>query len=205
LKQAPFRSSSFEDALLYAIRLHANDVRKGTAIPYIAHLLSVCALVLEDGGDEEEAIAALLHDSLEDHPEAVSREEIGKRFGPRVLYLVEGATDTPPEYAGGKKPPWKSRKQAYIEHARSAGPDLLRLSLADKLHNARAILVDYRNIGDALWSRFHVGKSKPREIRSEVLWYYRSLIAAFRDAGATGYLIEELERTIADLEASLSL
>jgi (p)ppGpp synthase/HD superfamily hydrolase len=180
-------------------------MRKGTRIPYIAHLLSVCALVLEDGGDEEEAVAALLHDSLEDHPEEVKQEDLRKRFGPRVLALVEGATDTPPGYTGGKKPPWKARKQAYIEHARSAGPDMLRLSIADKLHNARAILADYRRIGDALWRRFNVGKSRPHEIRSEILWYYRSLIDAFRHAGASGYLMEELERTIADLEALIPL
>ncbi|MEW6668357.1 MAG: HD domain-containing protein [Thermodesulfobacteriota bacterium] len=201
--QSSSTGSRFEDALLYAIRLHAGDVRKGSSIPYIAHLLSVCALVLEDGGEEEEAVAALLHDSLEDHPDTVSREEIEKRFGPRVLSLVEGSTDTPPEYKGGKKPPWKDRKQAYIEHVRAAGPDALRLPLADKLHNARAILADFRRIGDALWSRFNVGKSETAEIRSQILWYYRSLIAAFQDAGATGYLIEELERTIANLEALL--
>ena len=201
MRQTQPLSSRFEDVLLYAVRVHAGDLRKGTSIPYIAHLLSVCALVLEDGGDEEQAVAALLHDALEDHPETVRREEIGKKFGPRVLSLVEGSTDTPPEYKGGKKPPWKGRKQAYIEHVRSAGADMLRLSLADKLHNARAILADYRRMGDALWSRFHVGKSEPGEIRLEILWYYRSLIVAFRDAGATGYLIEELERTIADLEA----
>ena len=116
---------------------------------------------------------------------------------------MEGATDTPPDYKGGQKPPWKRRKQAYIEHVRSAGQDMLRLSLADKLHNARAILADYRGIGDALWSRFQVGKSEPGEIRSEILWYYRSLIVAFRHAGATGHLIEELERTVADLEILL--
>jgi (p)ppGpp synthase/HD superfamily hydrolase len=178
-------------------------MRKGTRIPYIAHLLSVCALVLEDGGDEEEAVAALLHDSLEDHPEEVCRDEIRNRYGARVLSLVEGATDTPPDYKGGEKPPWKDRKKAYAEHVRSAGPDMLRLSLADKLHNARAILADYRRIGDALWGRFNVGKSEPVEIRREILWYYRSLIVAFRDAGASGYLIEELERTIAELEAIL--
>jgi len=169
----------------------------------MAHLLSVCALVLEDGGDEEEAVAALLHDSLEDHPEEVKREDLRERFGSRVLSLVEGVTDTPPDYQGGEKPPWKDRKRAYIEQVRTAGPDMLRLSLADKLHNARAILADYRRIGDALWGRFNVGKSEPVETRREILWYYRSLIVAFRDAGASGYLIEELERTIAGLEALL--
>jgi (p)ppGpp synthase/HD superfamily hydrolase len=204
LNPSPPLYSRFEDALLYAIRLHRNDLRKGSTIPYIAHLLSVCALVLEDGGDEEEAIAALLHDALEDHPQEASREDMEKRFGPRVLSLVEGSTDTPPGYKGGKKPPWKDRKRTYIERVRSAGADGLRLSLADKLHNARAILADYRAIGDALWSRFNVGKSAPTEIRSEIMWYYRSLIAAFRAAGATGHLIEELERTIADLEALLT-
>jgi (p)ppGpp synthase/HD superfamily hydrolase len=95
----------FEEALLYAVRVHRGDVRKCTSIPYISHLFSVCALVLEEGGDEDEAIAALLHDTLEDHPEVVTRSDLDTRFGPRVARLVELCTDTPPDYRGGPKPP----------------------------------------------------------------------------------------------------
>jgi (p)ppGpp synthase/HD superfamily hydrolase len=190
----------FDLALTYASQLHRGDVRKGSGVPYVAHLLSVCALVLEDGGTEEEAIAGLLHDALEDHPEQADRTLIALDFGPRVLELVEGCTDTPPDFRGGRKPPWKARKEAYIEHVRGADAGGVRVSLADKLHNARAILADYRRIGDALWARFNVGSPEPAEIRRQVLWYYRSLANAFREAGASGYLIEELERTLGDIE-----
>ena len=183
----------FQEALRYAVDLHAGDVRKGTSVPYIAHLLSVCALVLEDGGDEEEAIAALLHDALEDHPEDTSREEIRQRFGTRVLALVEACTDTPPDYRGGKKPSWRTRKEAYLQHLIAARPDELRIALADKLHNARATLADYRRIGNDLWKRFTVGKT-------EQLWYYRMLVDAFRKAGATGHMIQEFERIVSELE-----
>jgi (p)ppGpp synthase/HD superfamily hydrolase len=187
----------FQEALHYAVQLHAGDVRKGTSTPYIAHLLSVCALVLEDGGDEEEAIAALLHDALEDHPMDTSREEIRQRFGARVLALVEACTDTPTDYRGGKKPSWRTRKETYLQHLATARPDELRIALADKLHNARATLADYRRIGDDLWKRFTVGKT-------EQLWYYRMLVDAFMKAGATGRMIQELERIVRELEKMAS-
>lgn len=196
----PLLTSRFDRALAYASRLHRGDLRKGSATPYVAHLLSVCALVLEDGGTEDEAIAALLHDALEDHPEATSRAELAAGFGERVLALVEGCTDTPPDYAGGRKPPWRARKEAYVAHVRVADAGGVRVSLADKVHNARAILADYRRIGDEVWSRFNVGKQAPAEIRGEVLWYYRAMADAFLHAGASGYLIEELERTLAEIE-----
>lgn len=101
----------FGEALLYAVKLHGGDVRKGSSIPYVSHLFSVCALVLEDGGDEDEAIAALLHDSLEDHPEEVTRADLERRFGSRVADLVELCSDTPPDYEGGPKPPGPSGSQ----------------------------------------------------------------------------------------------
>jgi (p)ppGpp synthase/HD superfamily hydrolase len=193
-------TTRFDDALAYATHLHRQDVRKGADVPYVAHLLSVCALVLEDGGTEDEAVAALLHDALEDHPTTTDRREIASRYGERVLELVEGCTDTPADYLGGQKPPWRARKEAYVEHVRGADPGAVRVSLADKLHNARAILSDYRRIGDEVWSRFRVGRSVPAEIREEVLWYYRAMESAFREAGATGYLIEELERTLREID-----
>ena len=151
------------------MELYGTDVRKGTpSIPYAAHLLSVCALVLLDGGTEEEAIAGLLHDALEDHPEATSRRIIAERFGEEVRVLVEACSDTPPDYRGGPKPPWKGRKAAYLYRLETAGPKERRVSLADKLDNARSIVADYHAHGDLLWSRFNAGKE-------DQLWFLRSL------------------------------
>ena len=182
----------FKDALEFAISVHAGQVRKGTSVPYAAHLLAVCSLVLTNGGSEEQAIAALLHDSLEDHPEKVSATEIKQRFGPLVMKLVAACTDTPADYVGGPKPPWRDRKVAYIDQIRSAGPEGSIVSLADKLDNARAIVDDYRQVGDALWSRFSAGKD-------EQLWYYRELVAAFQQTGVRGPMMDELERLVKEL------
>lgn len=187
----------FQEALAYAVRLHGADVRKGTMIPYVAHLFSVCSLVLVDGGSEDEAIAALLHDALEDHPEEASREVVAQRFGHEVLAIVEACTDTPADYEGGPKPRWRDRKTAYLEHVRTADRKATRVALADKLDNARSILMDYRQIGDQLWSRFNAGKE-------DQLWYYRSLVSAFREAGAVGFLIDELENVVTELERTTS-
>jgi (p)ppGpp synthase/HD superfamily hydrolase len=179
----------FDAALVYASRLHASQRRKGTAIPYVAHLLAVTSLVLEDGGDEDEAIAALLHDAIEDHPRGgQTKAEIGRDFGPRVLRLVLATTDAETH----PKPPWRERKERYLAHLTQAPPDELRVAVADKVHNARAILSDYRLVGEQLWERFTVG-------REETLWYYRSLAAAFRQGGS-GPLGQELKRTVTDLE-----
>lgn len=185
-------SPRFEEALSFATRLHADDLRKGSDIPYLAHLLGTCALVLVDGGDEDEAIAALLHDALEDHPETVSREDILARFGSRVLDIVVVCTDTPPDYAGGRKPPWRDRKEAYLARIRASAPPALRVSLADKVDNARAILADYRAIGSGVWERFSAGEA-------EQLWYYESLVVAYRDAGVRSDLLAELSRVVAEL------
>ena len=185
-------SGRFLEAVAFAHRVHDGDTRKGTAIPYVAHLLSVCGAVLADGGDEDEAIAALLHDTLEDHADTVSREEIAIRFGARVLALVEVCTDTPAGYRGGSKPPWRERKTAYLEHLRRTPASELRVSVADKLDNARAVLADYRELGEALWPRFNGG-------REGQLWYFRSLVDGFRHAGVRGRLIEELERVVSEL------
>jgi GTP pyrophosphokinase len=189
----PLLSMRFRQALERAATLHGADVRKGTRIPYVAHLLNVCGLVLTDGGDEDEAVAALLHDALEDHPEAVSAPALEATFGARVRVLVQGSTDTPPDYRGGQKPPWRERKLRYIDHIRNSAPDDLRVSLADKLDNARAILADYREIGEALWDRFNAPKAHQ-------LWYYRSLVTAFRDAGVQSPMLGELDRTVSELE-----
>lgn len=189
---APLLTSRFEEALGHAAELHRTQTRKGSRVPYIAHLMSVAALVLEDGGDEDEVIAALLHDALEDHPDKTSREEIRRRFGERVAAIVEHCTDTPPEWSGGLKPPWRGRKEAYLRQIRCA-PEASRVALADKLHNARSILRDHHEVGERVWERFTASKE-------ESLWFYRELVRAFRDAGATGYLIEALDRTVTELE-----
>ncbi len=183
----------FQEAFQLMMDVHGKDGRKGTSIPYIAHLLGVCALVLVDGGDEEEAIAALLHDTLEEHPDKITRDNIQARFGRRVRDLVEVCTDTSREYTGGPKEPWWQRKLAYIENLARTGPGSLRVPLADKVDNLRAVLADYRQLGDKLWSRFNAGKN-------EQLWYYRSLVTAFQQAGMAGPMSSELERLVGELE-----
>ena len=175
-----------------ASRLHATQKRKGTEIPYIAHLMSVAALVIEDGGDEDEAIAGLLHDAVEDQGGRETLEEICRRFGERVAGIVYGCTDaeTLP------KPPWLERKKRYVDHIRIAPPEVRRVSSADKLHNARAILADFRHEGNRLWERFDGG-------RDGTLWYYRALVQAFQAAGASP-IVEELDRVVTELERLVS-
>ncbi len=180
------------EALNYAIQLHGREARKQSQVPVLAHLLGVCALVQQDGGSEDEAIAALLHDSLEDKPDATSPGELSGRFGPRVLALIQLASDTAPDHAGGPKAPWRDRKEAYLTHIRRTRPSDLRVMVADKVDNVRAILADHRRLGDRLWTRFNAGKA-------DQLWYYRSTLAAFRDAGFAGPLLEELDRLVAGL------
>jgi (p)ppGpp synthase/HD superfamily hydrolase len=172
-------------ALVKAFKLHGQDARKKSNVPYMAHLLSVCALVQLDGGSEEESIAALLHDALEDKAEEISREEIKQQFGGNVLKIIEISSDTARDYAGGEKPPWKERKEAYIKHIYETDPSLLRVTVADKIDNARAILADHQRLGDEVWERFNAGKK-------EQLWYYESCINAFDTTGFKGPLLEEL-------------
>jgi (p)ppGpp synthase/HD superfamily hydrolase len=181
-------ASRFDEALLFTVRRHQSQLRKGTRIPYVAHLLSVAALVLEDGGDEDEAIAALLHDAIEDQGGADVRAEIAGRFGERIATIVDGCTDADVI----PKPPWRKRKEAYIAHIRHAPLPVRRVSLADKVHNARAILFDYRQIGDELWLRFNGGYAG-------TIWYYRSLANAFAET-TPGPLSQELVRLVDDIE-----
>ena len=179
----------FEAALVYAAQLHRRQARKGSRTPYIAHLLAVAALVLEGGGDEDQAIAALLHDAVEDQGGYETLEAIRERFGERVAGIVAGCSDafvTP-------KPPWRARKEAYLAHLREAPPEVRRVSLADKLHNARCLLRDYRREGEATWARFN-GK------REGTLWYYRALVEAFQATGDDEQT-RELARVVGTLEA----
>ncbi len=184
----PIVGKRLKDALLYAAKLHAKQTKKGTDIPYLAHLLGVASIALEHGANEDEAIAALLHDAIEDQGGAQTREEIRMRFGNRVVAIVNGCTDCDVE----PKPPWRERKEAYIAHIKDASPSVHLVSAADKLHNARAILKDYRTLGDSLWERFNGGKEG-------TLWYYRSLSDVFRTVYPSP-LVDELEQVISEIE-----
>lgn len=177
------------EATAFALELHGGDARKATAIPYVSHLFSVCGMVIADGGSEEEAAAALLHDALEDHPERANRAALAGRFGERVAEIVAGCSDTPVDYAGGAKPPWRERKAAYLAHLATVNRGTLRVALADKLDNARAMLADHLQIGDALWSRFNAGKE-------DQLWYLASLLEAFAARGVEGRLMTEFGQTV---------
>ncbi len=159
----------FEKALSLATQLHAEQTRKNSTVPYLAHLLSVTSLVMEDGGDENEAIAALLHDAVEDQGGLLILEEIRAIFGENVANIVLGCTDA----VSKPKPPWRARKEEYLRHLREAPEAVLRVSLADKLHNARSILSDLRYGGDDIWQCFNGGKEG-------TLWYYHSLAEIFQ-------------------------
>jgi (p)ppGpp synthase/HD superfamily hydrolase len=186
----PKLGRAFEQALLFAQRKHDGQTRKQTSIPYIAHLLGVCALVLEAGGDEDLAIAALLHDVVEDCGGAPMLKQVRRRFGKRVAHVVNGCTDTDQT----PKPPWQKRKEDYLKHLRQADADVRLVSAADKVHNARAILNDYREIGEPIWQRFQ-GR------RDGTLWYYRALVREF-DRGKANRLTRELKRVVTELEAA---
>ncbi len=186
----PLLTSRFRQALEFATRLHADQIRKGTDIPYIAHLLAVTALVLEHGADEDVAIAALLHDAAEDQGGTAILQEIKRIFGRRVSALVEACSDT----METPNPPWKERKVRYIKHLPTAPDDVLLIALADKLHNARAILTDFRKYGDVVWARFQGGKEG-------TLWYYEEVVTAFADLGKHPYLTRELTIIVEELSA----
>lgn len=181
----------FNLALKYAEHLHRLQKRKGGDIPYIAHLLAVCALVLEHGGDEDQAIAALLHDAVEDQGGAGRLAQIRQFFGERVAEIVSACTDSDTQ----PKPPWKERKVRYIENLPKHDRAALLVSCADKLHNARAIQRDYRELGDAVWSRFKGGKDG-------TLWYYRSLVDEFNRL-QVGPISEELKETVTALDSAV--
>jgi GTP pyrophosphokinase len=185
--RARFLTERFNDAFLFAAEKHAGQTRKHTRIPYIAHLLSVAALALEAGADEDLAIAALLHDVVEDCGGKPMLDQVRRRFGDRVAHVVEGCTDAYTD----PKPPWRERKQAYLEHLKEADADIRLVSAADKLHNAREILKDYLQAGEAVWQRF-TGK------REGTLWYYRALADELRKEN--NWMTRELERVVCELE-----
>jgi len=192
----PFLTWRFDLALQFASGLHHDQARKGGSVPYIAHLMGVCALVLEAGGDEDQAITALLHDAVEDQGGLVTLETIRHLFGDRVAVAVESCSDSTVSDPT-KKLPWRDRKEKYLTQVRSANPDALIVGAADKLHNARAVLTDYRQIGEELWSRFSVPKA-------EQLWYYAALVEAFKQTAAPRMLVDELERIVNELREECS-
>src|SRR5665213_3321245 len=177
----------FEKALVYAARAHATQFRKGTARPYISHLLGVAAIVLTQGGDEDEAIAALLHDAVEDQGGATQLRGIRTKFGARVAQIVADCSDTDIV----PKPPWLERKKAYIEHLRLANSSVRLVSAADKLYNIHETIADYRHHGRSIWKRFHAG-------RDLSLWYYRQVAKILRRRGPRE-LSSDLDRAIKEL------
>lgn len=189
----------FADAVAFALEKHGGQLRKGTTIPYLTHLMAVASLVGESGGSEDEIIGGLLHDAVEDGGGAPVLEEIRARFGERVALIVEGCTD---DDSGGEKAPWLERKKAYLQHLAVAAVGVLRVSCADKLHNARSIERDLRDHGVVVFKRF-------KGDREGTLWYYRSLARLFGallqdvpdlDPGFRG-MIRDLRETVARLEA----
>jgi (p)ppGpp synthase/HD superfamily hydrolase len=182
-------SGRFIQALGYAAGLHARQIRKRTERPYIGHLLNVASIVIEYGGDEEMAIAALLHDAVEDQGGKPRLREIQRKFGKRVAHIVQGCTDS----YSVPKPPWIDRKRAYVERVAAESDDVRLVSAADKLSNARETLHEVRVHGDAVFKRF-AGK------KEGTLWYYLALLNEFRKAGSNP-LVEELYRVVTELES----
>jgi GTP pyrophosphokinase len=191
----------FDEAVAFSRELHAMQQRKGAPVPYLSHLLAVASLVLEDGGSEDETIAALLHDAIEDQGDCYPggrpalRREIAGRFGDRVLYIVDACTDDDAfdkcarETFAAEVTAWRDRKQAYLEHLeRTSDAGVLRVACADKVHNARSILADYRWFGRQLWDRF-----RTRDPQDQ-LWYYIELARIF--SARPGRLQQELSHAV---------
>jgi (p)ppGpp synthase/HD superfamily hydrolase len=200
----PALSSRFDEAVRYAHEVHGSQTQKGSDVPYLAHLFGVSSIVLDSGGGEDEAIAALLHDAAEDHGGRERLDDIRRRFGDLVGRIVEDCTDswsTPPE-------PWAERKHRYVAHARTLAGPSLRVSVADKVHNTYRILRDLRSIGEDVWDRYSASPD-------DVLAYYQGLVRAYREAlsaggrervnGAegAGRLVDELERIVRGIEREM--
>lgn len=194
----PLLTARFDAALHYATAHHRRQLRKGTPVPYTAHLLAVASLVLEMHGDEDEAIGALLHDVVEDGGGTPALRYMETTFGAPVAAIVLANSDTVDDgqaTADDKRQDWFDRKKAYIDAFPHKSPAALRVSLADKLHNARSILIDYRTHGDAVWARFRQGQGLATRV------YYRELALAFeRERHRMGEFaapaVDELRRTV---------
>jgi GTP pyrophosphokinase len=192
------RSKDFESALKFASRLHAKQTRKGSDAPYISHLLAVAAIALEHGATEKEASAALLHDAVEDQGGQETLKEIRSRYGKRVARIVAACSDTDES----PKPPWRDRKEAFVVRLRTEPYSVRLVVAADKLHNVRDVLRNYRIHGDDLWSQFKGG-------RGGTLWYYRAVVGALTDAAKPeerqlNAIIEEISDTISSLDQAMA-
>jgi len=181
-------SERFSDALVYAAMLHRSQQRKLSGAPYVGHLLRVAGIVLESGADEDEAIAALLHDAVEDQGGATAAGAIRERFGPRVAEIIEGCTDT----YQTPKPPWRQRKEAYLARLANACASVRLVAAADKLDNVRSLVQSHRIVGEAVWQSFRGG-------REGTLWYFRRVVEILKQAHGHP-LAEELQRAVAELE-----
>jgi GTP pyrophosphokinase len=181
-------TSHFEDALVFAAKLHNKQTRKGSEIPYMAHLLAVASIVLEHGASEDEAISALLHDAVEDQGGLDTLELIRQNYGEMVAQIVLGCSDS----FEMPKPPWRERKEKYLEHITQASSSILLVSAADKLHNARSTLNDFRIQQHDVWQRFRGGMDG-------ILWYFRALVEQYRGRIPEG-LLRELDMVVSDLE-----
>ena len=184
----PILGDRFSEAAAYAIELHARQARKGTTIPYVTHLFAVSSLALEDGADEDAAIAGLLHDAAEDQGGKATLDEIGRRFGPVVEMLVDGLTDTLED----PKPAWRPRKDAYLKRLAGEPESVLRVSIADKLHNIRSIAIDVANNGEEAWDRFNAGHDGQA-------WLHRSLLAIFEKSFAGSRNLPEYRRLVLEV------
>ncbi len=182
-------TARFDQALLYAVAVHAGQLRKATDVPYISHLLGVTAIALEHGAGEDEAIGALLHDAVEDAGGAGRLADIRARFGDGVAEIVDGCTDTDKT----PKPPWRERKEAYIAHLPHASASTRLVSLSDKLYNARSIVADLRERGDEIWKIFKGGKEG-------TLWYYRALLEEFSRGNVPPRLLSEYRRAVEEMQ-----
>jgi (p)ppGpp synthase/HD superfamily hydrolase len=190
----PLLGERFRRALDLALELHRDQLRKGTTVPYLAHLLGVCATVLEHGGGEDEAIAALLHDAVEDQGGRPTHHRIREAFGERVARIVAGCTDA----WESPKPPWRQRKETYLAHLPQEDAGVLLVSAADKLYNMRSVVFGHHQVGAAVWDRFNAGPDTQ-------MWYFGAVVKAFRATGRVPpALLAELDETLAELEALLA-
>lgn len=180
-------SDKYREALILAFDLHRSQARKGSGVPYMGHVLGVSSLVIENGGDEETAIAALLHDTVEDQGGHSTLEDIRERFGDRVATIVHGCTES----AEDPKPPWRERKERYLMHLKSASSEVQLVAACDKLYNVQSILADHAVVGEQLWERFSGG-------RDGVVWYYHSAAEAFT---AENRVVQALRNAVKDLNA----
>lgn len=187
-----FDMPRYQSALAYVALKHHDHLRKGTTTPYLSHLMSTSALVMEAGGTADQCIAALLHDTVEDRGGEKAAKELRDLFGDVVADIVLGCSDTTDK--DNETRTWRERKRDYIRHVAAAPTDVHLVSCADKLHNARCILADYRVLGDALWTRFNADGDN-------TLWYYETLIETFAGLAKPPPHLDELRRTVAALRA----